>query len=191
LAAAEPEMPQNFDAFLAQTRQPAFIDSAYFLKFKFEQGRYALVGREQLEGHDVLKIEYYPAKLFTHEQDAADKREKEKQNNRGKDVDAQLERMMNKVSLVTIWVEPKAHQILKYTFDNVNMDFLPGASIIRLDDLKATMTMSEPFKDVWLPHDVDMFFAATLAIGPFNIRYHLDYHDYRQATTSGRIKGSE
>jgi hypothetical protein len=90
---------------------------------------------------------------------------------------------------VTIWVEPKAHQILKYTFDNVNLDFLPAAWIIRLDDLKATMTMSEAFKDVWLPRDVDMFFAATLAVGPFNVRYHLDYYDYRQATTSGRIKG--
>jgi hypothetical protein len=22
----------------------------------------------------------------------------------------------------------------------------------------------------------------------FDLRYHLDYHDYRQATTSGRIK---
>jgi hypothetical protein len=23
------------------------------------------------------------------------------------------------------------------------------------------------------------------------VRYHLEYHDYRQATTSGRIKGGE
>jgi hypothetical protein len=28
-----------------------------------------------------------------------------------------------------------------------------------------------------------------LAIGEFDVRYHLQYHDYRQATTSGRIKG--
>ena len=50
------------------------------------------------------------------------------------------------------------------------------------------MTMSQPFQDVWLPRDVDMFFSAMLAIGAFDVRYHLDYHDYRQATTSGRIK---
>jgi len=191
-ASADPvaeEIPKDFDALLSQSREPQFIDSAYFLKFKFESGRYALVGREQLAGRDVLKIEYYPSRLFSHEQDAADKRAKEQKTSKNKDMDAQLERMMNKISLVTIWVEPKAHQILKYTFDNVNLDFLPGAWIIRLDDLKATMTMSEAFKDVWLPRDVDMFFAATLAVGPFNVRYHLDYYDYRQATTSGRIKG--
>ena len=41
--------------------------------------------------------------------------------------------MMNKVSLVTIWVEPKSHQIVKYTFDNVNFDFLPAAWLLRLD----------------------------------------------------------
>jgi len=41
---------------------------------------------------------------------------------------------------------------------------------------------------VWLPKDVDMYFAAMLAVGAFDVRYHLDYHDYKQATTSGRIK---
>ena len=41
--------------------------------------------------------------------------------------DAEFQRMMNKVALVTLWVEPKAHQIVKYTFDNVGFDFLPGA----------------------------------------------------------------
>ena len=39
---------------------------------------------------------------------------------------------MNKVSLVTLWVEPKAHQIVKYTFDNVSFDFLPGAWLVRV-----------------------------------------------------------
>ena len=41
--------------------------------------------------------------------------------------DAEFQRMMNKVALVTLWVEPKAHQIVKYTFDNVGFDFLPAA----------------------------------------------------------------
>ena len=40
----------NMEAFLNQTRQPMFVDSAYFLRFKFEQGKYAFVGREQVEG---------------------------------------------------------------------------------------------------------------------------------------------
>ena len=37
------------------------------------------------------------------------------------------------------------------------------------------MTMSQPFKDVWLPRDVDLYFSAMLAIGTFDVRYHLDY----------------
>jgi hypothetical protein len=179
---------KDAEGLLLQTRQPDFIDSAYFLRFKFEQGTYALVGHETFDGRDVLKIEYYPAKLFSHEQDARDRREQKNQTNRQKDVDATVEQMMNKVSLVTLWVEPAAHQIVKYTFDNVNFDFLPVPWLLRIKDAKATMTMSQPFKDVWLPSGVDMYIGAMLAVGTFDIRYHLDYHDYKQAETSGRIK---
>jgi hypothetical protein len=180
--------PRDMDAFVRQTRQPGFIDSAYFLRFKFEQGKYALVGHEAFDGLDVLRIEYYPARLFTHEQDQQTRRDARGQQNRNEDMDAAVERMMNKVSLVTIWVEPKANQIVKYTFDNVSFDFLPAAWFVRVTDLKASMTMSQPFKDVWLPRDVDMYFAGMLAIGAIDLRYHLDYHDYKQASTSGRIK---
>jgi len=74
-------------------------------------------------------------------------------------------------------------------FDNVNFDFLPAAWLVRVNDLKASMTMSQPFKDVWLPRDVDMYFSAMLAVGAFDVRYHLDYHDYRQASTQSRIRG--
>jgi hypothetical protein len=189
------EPPASLDAFLAQTRQPQFIDSAYFLKFKFEQGKYALVGRETLEGQDLLRIEYYPARLFSNDRDREAEREKRrKPDEKPKDNrwDAKMEEMMNKISLVTIWVEPKSYQIVKYTFDNVNFDFLPAAWLVRVNDLKASMTMSQPVKDVkdlWLPRDIDWYFSAMLAIGTFDVRYHLEYHDYRQATTSGRIKG--
>src|SRR5204862_4313071 len=58
------EPPLNVDGLLKQTRQPQFISSAYFLRFKFEEGKYALVGRETLDGHETLRIEYYPARLF-------------------------------------------------------------------------------------------------------------------------------
>lgn len=183
------DTPQDVQTFITQTRQPMFVDSAYFLRFKFEQGKYALVGREKFQDSEVLRIEYYPAKLFSHEQDQQKRREEQKKPNRGEDMEATMERLMNKVALVTIWVEPKSHQIVKYTFDNVNFDFLPAAWLLRLNDLKASMTMSQAFKDLWLPKDVDMYFSAMVAIGSFNVRYHLDYKDYREAKTSGRIKG--
>lgn len=178
---------KEIGSFIRERRQPEFVESAYFLRFKFEQGTYALVGHETFNGRDVLRIEYYPTRLFSHEQDAQQRRKAESRTNREKDFDAMLERMMNEVSLVTLWVDPTSHQIVKYTFDNVGLDFLPAAWLIRVNDLKASMTMSQPFPDVWLPHDVDMYFSATLAVGAFDVRYHLDYHDYRQATTSGRI----
>jgi hypothetical protein len=197
-APADPQMPWeisgNIGAMLSQTRQPGFMDSAYFLRFKFEQGSYALVGRETLEGQDVLRVEYYPARLFSHEQDKEARQKSHGESTRDQQFDAEIERLMNKVSLVTLWVEPKAMQIVKYTFDNVNFDFFPAAWLVRVNDAKASMTMSRPIadqKDLWLPRDVDMYFAAMLAIGPFDVRYHLDYHDYKQASTSARMKDPE
>jgi len=51
-----PEAPKDVEALLTQTRQPDFINSAYFLRFKFEEGKYALVGRETFDGREVLRI---------------------------------------------------------------------------------------------------------------------------------------
>src|SRR5688572_28965447 len=50
----------NTEDMLKQVREPQFVSSAYFLKFRFEKGHYALAGREKIGGIDVLKIEYYP-----------------------------------------------------------------------------------------------------------------------------------
>jgi hypothetical protein len=190
-APAPDEAPEDVSALLQQTRQPAFIDSAYFLRFKFEQGNYALVGRESFNGRDVLRIEYYPERLFSHEQDAQRRRQQQGTSDRGKDVAARTEQMMNKVSLVTVWVEPQAFQIVKYTFANVSFDFLPAAWLLRVNDAAASMVMSQPFKDVWLPDNVEMHITAMLAVGAVDVRYRLDYHDYKQADASGRIKRSE
>ena len=57
-----PTLAQDVGGLIRQTRQPQFISSAYFLRFKFEEGKYALVGRETLDGRDVLRIEYYPTR---------------------------------------------------------------------------------------------------------------------------------
>lgn len=194
---APPEPPAagvpsgSMDALLTQTRQPGFMDSAYFLRFKFESGKYVFAGRETFEGREVLRIEYYPSKLFSHEQEAEQKRRETGKKSRDEDVEATMERLMNKVSLVTLWIEPASHQIVKYTFDNVHMDFLPAAWLFRMEDLKASMTMSQPFKEVWLPRDVDFFFSGFMALGSVTARFHLEYYDYREAKTSGRIKGLE
>ncbi len=145
------------------------------------------MGREQFDGREVLRIEYYPARLFTGSADAAARPQDPAKPARDRRMDVETERLMNKNSLVTLWVEPGEKQIVKYVFDNVQADFLGLSWLVRLDDAKASMTMSQPFKDVWLPRDVDMFIKAMLALGAIDLHYRLDYTDYQEATTSGRI----
>lgn len=187
-AAIDPESPGDAQGLIRQTREPQFISSAYFLKFKFEEGKYALVGRETIDGRELLKIEYFPAMLFSKEQNSRQHRRDMGQKTKEDNEDAAFERMLNKVSLVTLWVEPASYQIVKYNFDNVNVDFLPAAWLARLTDLRATMTMHQPFPEVWLPKDVDFYFSAMLAIGEMDARYRLNYHNYKLATATARIK---
>jgi len=182
-AAAAP--PRDVDALIRQTREPQFISSAYFLRFKFEEGKYALVGREAIDGRDVLRIEYYPTRLFG----GTDRRRTGREpDDEDKARDAQFQRLMNKVALVTLWVEPKAHQIVKYTFTNVGFDFLPIQWFVHIDDFRATMTMGQPFPDVWLPSDLEFEFGISLAVGQVDMRYALAYHDYRQPDVTTKVK---
>ena len=102
--------------------------------------------------------------------------------------DDEIEEKMNKVSLVTLWIDPGEHQILQYTFDNMDMDFLPGRSIVRVDDLKASMKMSQPFPGIWLPAKIDMHFGLMTAVGAIAATYDVTYHDYRLAEVTTRIR---
>jgi len=179
------DLAQDVGGVIRQTRTPQFISSAYFLRFKFEEGKYALVGRETLDGHDVLRIEYYPARLFT----GSDRRRDRKKETSPQDAarDAEFQRLMNKVALVTIWVEPKAKQIVKYTFDNVGFDFLPAQWLVHVSDVKATMTVGQPFPDVWLPTNLEINLAMTMAFGQMDLRYSLEYRDYRVPSVTSKV----
>jgi hypothetical protein len=169
---------------IKQSREPQFISSAYFLRFKFEEGKYALVGRETIDGREVLRVEYFPARMFT----GTNRRRNGKEPSADdKARDAEFQRLMNKVALVTLWIEPKAHQIVKYTFDNVGFDFLPAQWLVHVSDVKATMTVGQPFPDVWLPNGLDVDVALTLAVGQFDLHYGLDYHDYRQPDVTTKV----
>ncbi len=177
---AAPAQPPNDAAISATSIEPAFVSYAYFLRFTFEPNHYALVGREDLDGRPVLKIEYYPTALFTEG--------RTRPNRRARDRDADIEEKMNKVSMITLWVDRERHQILQYTFDDIDMDFLPGRSVARVDDVRATMRMGQPFPDVWLPKDIEMRFRMALAVGPVDARYRVEYHDYRQADVTYKIR---
>jgi hypothetical protein len=180
--------PPDVENLLRQTREPEFISSAYFLRFRFEEGKYALVGHETLNGRDTLRIEYYPSNLFRVSERERERRQREG-NSDPKDTayDAALLRLMNKTALVTLWVEPTAHQIVKYTFDNIALDFLPAQWLLHMDELHASMTMSQPFPDVWLPDNLVFQIGATLAVGRFDADYAVDYHDYRRADVTTKV----
>lgn len=171
----------NTEDLLKQMREPQFVSSAYFLKFKFENGRYALAGRDKIGDVQALKIEYYPVQgMFKDDKNRADKKDK--------DEDEKIEEKMNKVSMVTLWVDPKTYQILQYTFDDIDMDFLPGRALVRIDDLKATMQMGQAFPNIWLPKSIDMHFGMMLAVGAVDATYRVDYLNYKEAAVTYKIK---
>jgi hypothetical protein len=173
---------------ISQTFEPGFIQSANFMRFKFDAGSYALAGREKMLNRDVLKIEYYPKRLFD---DNQSKPPCEQRKNGRCDKDDEFERdiemKMNKVSLVTLWVDPAEHQILKYEFRFQDLDFLPGRTIVRFESARSTMEMAEPFANVWLPAQVGMRFRLGSAVGPLEVKYDVKYRDYRLPETSGRV----
>ena len=171
----------NTEDMLKQVREPQFVSSAYFLKFRFEKGHYALAGREKMHGTDVLKIEYYPqAGLF--------KDDRPKPNKKEKAADDLIQEKMNKASMVTLWVEPKTYQILQYTFKDLDWDFFPGRSLVRIGDTQATMQMGQAFPNVWLPSSIEMQVEMMLAIGAVDGTYRVDYLNYKEAAVTYKIK---
>lgn len=167
--------------------EPRFISEAYFLEFKFEPGNYYLAGRERLGSRDVLKVDYYPKHLFQEEDDDRPEKEKSKDSQKRDRGDEEIERKMNKTAQVTLWVDPVEARIVKYTFDNVWMDFLPAGWLVKIDDLHASMEMGQPFDGVWLPHDIDVHGRFTIATGPIDVAYRRDFSNYRRADVTTRI----
>ena len=176
--AAPGETPGTADeltSLFTATAEPRFVSEAYFLKFRFEPGNYFLAGRETFEGRNVLRIEYYPSNLF-------------RQDERADADEARMTRQMNKVALVTLWVDPEARQIVKYVFENVDFGFLPGRWLVRVDEARASMTMGQPVAGEGLPTGIGAQVVMSLASGPFALRYDRRFFDYRRAETSARIR---
>ncbi len=193
--------------------EPRFISEAYFMKFPFEPGNYYLAGRETMDGRAVLKVEYYPSRLFKDEPD----REKtevtvgaatgdvtvrktgesagqtsvkppRKPRREDDDLDREIEAAMNKVTLVTMWIDPQEHQIVRFTFDNADWGYLPGRAIVRVDEARASMTMGRFFDGVWLPKAITFRFGATFASGSYTVGYTREFYDYRKGEVSARIR---
>lgn len=175
-----------------------------FMRFPFEPGNYYLVGRESLAGVDVLRIEYYPTRMYeSDDKDApggtASSGRKGKDAGTGADAedeaDAAMERRLqfafNKVTRVTLWVDPAEQRMVKATFENVDFSFLPGRSLVRVEHARATMEMAQPIAGVWLPVQTTVEGAATLATGTYGVTYRREYFDYRQADVRVRFRVDE
>jgi hypothetical protein len=163
-----------------QALEPGFVSAAYFLRFKFDPGHYALAGRDKFEGRDVLKIEYYPTKLFSEGRTRPNKELRKR--------DSEIQGKMNKSALVTLWIDPAEHQILKYDFENIDLDFLPGRWLVHLDGMNAAMEMGQPFPSVWLPRSLRIAINVTVATGEIDGRYAVDYYDYKLATVATKVR---
>ena len=179
---------------LRQQSEPNFVQAAYFLRFKFEAGRYALAGKEVLNGQEVLKVEYYPERLFNDddEKTRAERRAEQASGRRGSrdnDVDGErIQQQLNKSSLVTLWILREPRQIVRYVFDNIDMGFMPGRSVARVEDVVASMTMGEPFPGIWLPTQVEARVAMAFAMGTVEARYDISYTGYKEAGVTVRVK---
>ncbi len=192
---ATADAPADVDALLKQTSEPRFISAAYFLNFKFEPGNYYFSGRETFEGQPVVKVEYFPRKLFTDDDEknerarARDERNAERAaKGQRPEKEISVELQMNKVARITLWVDPERAMILKYVFENVAFDFLPAQWLVRVDDVRAEMSMAQPFPGIWMPKDMAMRFDMTLANGTYGMRYGLSFYDYRMGDVKSRIK---
>ena len=160
--------------------QPRFLSEAFFLDSPFEPGNYYFAGRDEVEGKDVVKIEYYPKQMFggTGETESADR-------------EAKIEAGFDKTSLVTLWIDPLEHQIVKFTFDNVGFEFLPMRWLMRLDDLAASMVMGQFFDGIWLPAAIEFEGRVTLATGTYTARYTRTFTNYREAGSDSRVLTDE
>jgi hypothetical protein len=194
-AALPPEVGTDvpsLEALASQKNEPRFVSEAYFLRFPFEPGNYYLAGRERFDGRDVLRIEYYPTGLFG-DQTHLHRRTKPapgkpvEQPIAGIDEQA-LEQKLNKVALITLWIDPSEYQIVKYTFDNTEFDFLPGRWLVRVGDVTASMTMARVLDGVWLPSRISMNVALSVATGAYAGRYERTFTNYKKAEVGARIR---
>jgi hypothetical protein len=191
---AAPATTIDADTLARLGREPQFVSAAYFLRFRFEPGHYAFAGRETFDGRSVYRIEYYPSRLFSGDHEDKDDEDKGHQDKPAKDdtdgdaTEQRLERQMNKVALITLWVEPEARQIVQYTFDNIGFDFMPGRWLVRVDAIRASMRMGEVFPGVWLPRRIEGHGTVSLATGAYAASYETHYNDYREARVKARIR---
>ena len=164
--------------------QPRFLSASYWIDFEFEPGNYYFAGRERLAGRDVLRVEYYPERLF-----GAGGRDAAACGRAAVFAVPGAHEALNKTTLVTFWIDPEEHRIVRFAFDDAGFGFLPLRWLIRLEGLSASMTMGRPLDDgVWLPERLEALGVTTMAGGSATVTYSRTFTDHRRARTGGRLR---
>ena len=60
--------------------------------------------------------------------------------------------------------------------------------LMRMEAMRATMRMTQPFEDVWLPQSIAIRVEGTVATGAVNAAYDVEYYDYKQAEVKAVIR---
>lgn len=147
---------------------PRFIVDAFYTPFDFEPGSYYFAGRETVSGREVVRIEYYPTEDFDHAKDE------------------RINRGFDKTSVVTFWIDPEVHQIVKHTLDTPGLDFLPFRWLARVDDLEMSAEMA-PIGGVWLPARITLAGRVTTARGELRATLTREFFEYREAETGAAL----
>jgi outer membrane protein assembly factor BamA len=68
------------------------------------------------------------------------------------------------------------------------MDFLPGAWLVRVDGIHASMSMGQPLPGVWLPRQINVEAGFSLATGAFEATYARTFANYKLADVKSIIR---
>ncbi len=153
------------------------LERESFFGFKFQPGRYLYAGKKDVDNRELTVVEYYPD--FRDEGEPKPQ-EKSKKKRNDPESDEYYERMFEKAFVVTMLIDPAEYQIVQMTFDNVGLDFLPARWLVRVSDIKASLTMDKPIGDVWLPKTISAWGAVSTANGDLTLRYSREFFDYRK-----------
>jgi len=153
------------------------LEREAFFGFKFQPGRYLYAGKKIVDNRELTVIEYYPDFRDEHE-DEAKAEDKRKKKPGDPESEEYYERMFEKAFVATMLIDPAEHQIVQMTFDNVGLDFLPARWLVRVSDIKATLTMDKPYGDVWLPKTISAWGSVSTANGDLSLRYSREFFDY-------------
>ena len=149
--------------------EPRFVtDFHYFLEWDLEPGDCYLADRERAAGRDAVRLECYPTGRLREQ--AGDR----------------IDRGIRKTSMLTLWVDPAVRRIVKYSFENAGLDFLPFRWLVRADGFVATLEMA-PVGGVWMPAQMHLAARLATARGELEVEVTQRFSEYREAETGARL----